>query len=1355
MRSIIAAWAQSAGATPVYQVPLGQAAAYGLLSGGSLVARNAAGAPLPIQAVGSAGASGAIGSLVAATAGVFAHSTGTVPRALADFQAAQAYCGQPRAQARGMAGQLAGRTLTHGVYTIGGSATLGQRSTVTIAGDTATVVIVNIAGDLTLEAGSRVALAGVLPRHVYWNVAGALHVAGHVAFMGNALVTGDALVDGVQLGYAAILSSSHVTLTNLSPSVGHNRFFAPRGTAGSCANPGPPCAFSPRGSELVIDGSFEAVQCIPVGLSGLSVAPGHTSSDACFWHSATGTTSDYYHQRATYQGAGSLSPDAGVPANSYTITSGGTIYQVPALAQNSRARTGSAYAGIVAQTDMPSPDTYYEYLYQQIRGGLQLNRRYYAEFSAHLAPRAGCTVTKLGLLVEPDNAAPVYPLAGFYDPIPRTPTISGNPRYIHPKNPNPPAQTIADSLNWQRVGGVFNAGAALASASSLRIVIGSFGDATELLVGGPSSGREAYYFIDNVSLSPLTEAGPDVVLGRSCVGSPGPSSATLGTDPMPDLVAATYRWTLPDGTLLATMPNLTVAPAQTTTYVLTVTINGQDYTSQATVTVNNVYAQNAAATYVAPAGIGPADLGLLGGITTLDASAAPYGGRVVFDGTYHVRGTVHLQNGTFELRPGTTFLVDGASGLPSNNASADTDQTTLVVQRASLELSGATLRTSCTGAQWGGVWLDGRGTIRTKAANGIRSQISGAQTGVTSRADNEYYLTGTDFLHNTVGLYELSSNKDAQPREGAMGCVFQDGLYGILLAEGDYQRNAVFGGNYDAATFSANTFSDMTYFGLYATASRGHFTDNTFRTCGWAAMTAWNVPRLGSPEFLANRITVPASGTVLTQHGGPAGIYASDYSVLFANNIIEGAPAPLSTSGNLRVGIDLYSSQGGSLTGPVSGNTFRNLDQGVASLTDDYNGADISITKNFFVNNAADVVLYPWGNQNFGATVTATIRCNSFLNDVYSTVTDPIGIWLKDMAVITTGLETSPNGNEFPAYWAPAPAGVGRPLLNGNINPNNTLKYTFFSQSSNENSVWVSGHGVANPDPSSPLNACGGYAPGVNSQQYQSGILSLSVTTLLAKLDSLSRIGLSAAQQDQLLRSIRRQPAQAIHLPLLEARLTVPGTMTLPNQLAIGLQLLEYYRAQHDQPNTSRLLGWLRQRTPANDELKAYLNLTEATDQMGSFLPGLRPLAATSRTLLSQAAASGTTSARVACRLLRAYEPTCTCVLPASPAIATRPAASPAQTTALAAHATSAQLLTAYPNPASTTLHVPYTLLPGAGMGQLLAYDALGRVVLRQALPARQGEAEVSVQSWPAGLYQLTLVFDGQVQRQQRIAITH
>jgi hypothetical protein len=79
----------------------------------------------------------------------------------------------------------------------------------------------------------------------------------------------------------------------------------------------------------------------------------------------------------------------------------------------------------------------------------------------------------------------------------------------------------------------------------------------------------------------------------------------------------------------------------------------------------------------------------------------------------------------------------------------------------------------------------------------------------------------------------------------------------------------------------------------------------------------------------------------------------------------------------------------------------------------------------------------------------------------------------------------------------------------------------------------------------------------------------------------------------------------------------------------------------------------------------------------------------------------------------------------------------------------------AYPNPAGTTLHVPYTLPQVAGAAELYAYDALGRVVLRQELREQQGEAEISVQGWPAGLYQLTLVINGQVQRQQRIAVTH
>jgi hypothetical protein len=81
--------------------------------------------------------------------------------------------------------------------------------------------------------------------------------------------------------------------------------------------------------------------------------------------------------------------------------------------------------------------------------------------------------------------------------------------------------------------------------------------------------------------------------------------------------------------------------------------------------------------------------------------------------------------------------------------------------------------------------------------------------------------------------------------------------------------------------------------------------------------------------------------------------------------------------------------------------------------------------------------------------------------------------------------------------------------------------------------------------------------------------------------------------------------------------------------------------------------------------------------------------------------------------------------------------------------------LTAYPNPAGTVLHVPYTLPTGARTSELRAYDALGRLVLHQPLSGLQGEAEVNVQRWPTGLYHFTLVADGRVQGQQRIVITH
>jgi hypothetical protein len=81
--------------------------------------------------------------------------------------------------------------------------------------------------------------------------------------------------------------------------------------------------------------------------------------------------------------------------------------------------------------------------------------------------------------------------------------------------------------------------------------------------------------------------------------------------------------------------------------------------------------------------------------------------------------------------------------------------------------------------------------------------------------------------------------------------------------------------------------------------------------------------------------------------------------------------------------------------------------------------------------------------------------------------------------------------------------------------------------------------------------------------------------------------------------------------------------------------------------------------------------------------------------------------------------------------------------------------LSAYPNPASTVLHVPYTLPQGVASAELLAYDALGRLVLRQSVAGSQGETAVEVQRWSTGLYQFSLIAGGHVIGQQRIAVTH
>ena len=201
------------------------------------------------------------------------------------------------------------------------------------------------------------------------------------------------------------------------------------------------------------------------------------------------------------------------------------------------------------------------------------------------------------------------------------------------------------------------------------------------------------------------------------------------------------------------------------------------------------YRQNEGATYVAanhlPAqiigGVSASDIGAYGTRTTIDASQFNYGGKVVFDGRYHVRGTVRLTGGEFELRPGTVFVIDGLSGEPPPVASPNNVMRSAIeVESASLLLTGATLQANCD-VMWAGVRLLNQGIIRTEssAENLIaprRSSISDAEIGVEAvvaydangsyvRSTSEYYLTNTDFTNNSLGLSDLLKNVARPTRE--------------------------------------------------------------------------------------------------------------------------------------------------------------------------------------------------------------------------------------------------------------------------------------------------------------------------------------------------------------------------------------------------------------------------------------------------------------------------------------------------------------------------------------------------------------------------------------------------------------
>jgi hypothetical protein len=367
---------------------------------------------------------------------------------------------------------------------------------------------------------------------------------------------------GEQFGYATLLSAASISLTGLSPSIGRDYFpmAGPISSGGASAPTALVCNYLPQSNNLVQDGSFEC----PASCPTLAINATLNSGPNSYWRTATSGTPDYYHS------CDDVTRNFSVPNNVATANGLSRRVPLPAMAQHVTTLNGDAYIGlhtnVLVQTG-PNPTNaagIREYAMEQLAGPIQGQQRYYAEFYTSIAPAAGWSAQSIGMaLINDDNQA------GFLNQfLTNTPVIQGVPSNV---------------VGWQRIGGVFTAGGSLATP---RIILGNFAlpvPNTALinqLNNGPTANTgspvplvaRSYYLIDNVLLSPLTEAGPSYSL--SCNNA---SSLQLGTAPLPSQTGATYQWVAspadPSLTAAAAQTaNPTVRPLQTTTYTLTVTI---------------------------------------------------------------------------------------------------------------------------------------------------------------------------------------------------------------------------------------------------------------------------------------------------------------------------------------------------------------------------------------------------------------------------------------------------------------------------------------------------------------------------------------------------------------------------------------------------------------------------------------------------------------------------------------------------------------------------------------------------------------------------------------------------------------
>ncbi len=289
-----------------------------------------------------------------------------------------------------------------------------------------------------------------------------------------------------------------------------------------------PCTEQQIVTNLVPNPNLENFDVCPEDLNSVE--------SATPWYNPTSASSDYYNTCA--------SDSTGVPQN---------------FVGNQDALSGDGYLGFFAYGN-----NYREYVSAQLLDQLEVGESYCISFNVSLADSTGQAIDNLGLHFSTDSIG-----VSTQFPLSLTPQVN-----------NTAGNIITDEMGWTNIAGVYTATDAMDW-----VTIGNFNEDFNTMVmstpGGPANlDIFAYYYLDNISISPLPALNLNIVEQDACIDEE--------IDLMVDDNYCDYAWVNANAVsdTLSTDPTLTVTSASAGMEQYIVYASFGDCTVSDTVTIN-------------------------------------------------------------------------------------------------------------------------------------------------------------------------------------------------------------------------------------------------------------------------------------------------------------------------------------------------------------------------------------------------------------------------------------------------------------------------------------------------------------------------------------------------------------------------------------------------------------------------------------------------------------------------------------------------------------------------------------------------------------------------------------------------